>query len=145
MTLFEWLLETILIGLLAATLFHAFRLERAIGALKRDRAELEATIRQFLASTSEAEAGLEKLREAANGAARPLARQIEEARPLVEDLRLLIAHAEKIADRLDQKIREGRLASADPLPVVAPAEDEKTPRPRSQAERELLKALRMVR
>jgi|BEDMetMinimDraft_2_1075160.scaffolds.fasta_scaffold20968_2 hypothetical protein len=146
MSFFEWGLEAVLIGLLAATFFHALRLERAIGALRRDRAELEATIRQFLASTSEAEAGLEKMRLAAEGAARPLARQIELARPLAEDLRLLIEHAEKIADRLDRKIRDGRAAAAEPsLPLVPPAETPEAARPRSQAERELLKALRMAR
>ena len=33
----EWLLEIALVALLAATLFHAVRLERALGVLKRDR------------------------------------------------------------------------------------------------------------
>ena len=31
----EWLLEIALVALLAATLFHAVRLERALGVLKR--------------------------------------------------------------------------------------------------------------
>jgi hypothetical protein len=34
----QWLLELLLVGLLLATLFHALRLERALGVLKRDRA-----------------------------------------------------------------------------------------------------------
>ncbi|MGH7106927.1 MAG: DUF6468 domain-containing protein, partial [Acetobacteraceae bacterium] len=57
----EWLLEIGLIGLLAATLFHALRLERALGVLKRDRAELEALIKEFNASTREADAGIARL------------------------------------------------------------------------------------
>lgn len=147
MSLLEWGIEAVLTGLLGATLFYALRLERAIVALRRDRAELEAVIRQFLAGTAEAGAGLEKLRAAAEAAARPLARHIETARPLAEDLRLLIEHAEKVADRLDRRIREGRAAAAEPSPPLIPPAGEAPPppRPRSEAERELLKALRMVR
>ena len=40
----EWLLEIALIGLLLATMFHAVRLERALGVLKRDRAALEELV-----------------------------------------------------------------------------------------------------
>ena len=34
----QWLLELVLVLLLGTTLFHAVRLERALGVLKRDRA-----------------------------------------------------------------------------------------------------------
>ena len=47
----EWLLELALVALLAATLFHAVRLERALGVLKRDRVELQELIAGFNAST----------------------------------------------------------------------------------------------
>ena len=53
----EWLLEIVLIVLLAATLFHAVRLERALGVLKRDRAALEELVGGFNASTRQAEPG----------------------------------------------------------------------------------------
>ena len=41
----QWVLDIALIGLLAATLFHATRLERALRLLKRDRTELEELVR----------------------------------------------------------------------------------------------------
>ena len=41
MFVMEWIIELILVAMLAATLFHAVRLERALGVLKRDRATLE--------------------------------------------------------------------------------------------------------
>ena len=51
MTGMEWILEAVLAVLLAATLFHAVRLERALGVLKRDRAALEALVASFNASS----------------------------------------------------------------------------------------------
>ena len=66
----EWILELALVALLAATLFHAVRLERALGVLKRDRAALQELIAGFNASTRQAELGIERLRAAADGAGR---------------------------------------------------------------------------
>ena len=40
----EWILNILLVVMLGATLFHAVRLERALGALKRDRSALEALV-----------------------------------------------------------------------------------------------------
>jgi hypothetical protein len=134
----QWLLEIVLIALLGATLFHAVRLERALGVLRRDRALLEGLVGDFNASTRQAEAGIDRLRTAADGAGRQLARQIEAAAALKDDLTFLSQRGESLADRLDQQVRSAR-------PVLAEAEATEAPRPRSQAERELIKALRMAR
>ena len=82
----EWLLDIVLIVLLAATLFHALRLERALGVLKRDRATLQELITGFNASTQAAEQGVGRLRAAADGAGRTLARQIEAAQSLRQNI-----------------------------------------------------------
>jgi hypothetical protein len=134
----QWALELVLVGLLAATLFHAVRLERALGVLKRDRAALEDLIASFNASTRQAEAGIDRLRAAADGAGRQLARQLEASAGLKDDLTLLTQRGERLADRLDGQVRASRPLLADPEPADAA-------RPRSQAERDLLKALRMAR
>jgi hypothetical protein len=137
----EWLLEIVLIVLLTATLFHALRLERALGVLKRDRAALQELVTGFNASTRQAESGIERLRSAADGAGRQVARQIESARLVQGDLSFLIERGERLADRMDSLVRAGR-----PLAGEAPREPEpELPRLRSQAERDLLKALRLVK
>lgn len=161
----EWILEIALIAMLAATLFHALRLERALGALKRDRAVLEELIAGFDTSTRQAEHSVDRLKTAADGAGRLLARQVEQGQALRSDLQLLGERGDQLADRLDHLIRAGRsiphleqaplrLVLADVAPVAAnnqintpPATglDEPIPRLRSQAERDLLKALRMAR
>jgi len=104
----EWLLEITLIGLLAATLFHALRLERALGVLKRDRSALEELVATFNSSTRLAEQGIERLRTTADGAGRQISRQIETATGLKDDLLFLAERGERLADRLDGLVRAGR-------------------------------------
>ena len=141
----EWILELALVALLAATLFHAVRLERALGVLKRDRAQLQDLIVGFNDSTHQAELGIERLRIAADGAGRQIAHQVDAALALKDDLALLSERGDTLADRLEALVHAGRpLAGAPPrLTVVADAGGEQ--RVRSQAERDLLKALRMAR
>lgn len=145
----EILLELVLVGLLAATLFHAMRLERLLAALKRDRVALEETINGFASSTRQAEAGLERLRGVADGAGRQIARQLDEARALKDDLTFLMERGGRVADRMDTLVRSGRSlageAPALPLTPQVSGQDAESPPLRSQAERDLLKALRMAR
>ena len=197
----EWILDIGLVILLAATLFHAVRLERALGVLKRDRAALETLVATFNASTRAAESGVERLRAATDGAGRQIQRQIEAATSLKDDLTFLVQRGEGLADRMDELVRAARplggaslggaslggaslgavpagspsggsaageflARHAAPMPVPAmagAAEPVKArfpyfqppraadpapagePRVRSQAERDLLKALRMAR
>ncbi len=150
MTNAEILLETVLMVLLAATLFHALRLERALGVLKRDRAVLEQLVAGFNESTRQAEAGVDRLRMASEGAGRQVARQIEQAERLKGDLHFLADRGERLAERLEGAVRAARMlpeltlaggpAAAERVPA-APVPDSE-PRLRSQAERDLLRVLR---
>ena len=143
----EWLLEGLLIMLLAATLFHAVRLERALGVLKRDRAALQTLVEGFNTSTRQAEAGIERLRAATDGAGRQIARHIDQATALKDDLAFLTERGERLADRLDGLVRSARPLAAEPTRPTMASEPEapEAPRVRSQAERDLLRALRMAR
>jgi uncharacterized protein DUF6468 len=142
----EWLLDVVLVVLLVATLFHAIRLERALGVLKRDRAELLELIASFNASSREAEIGIERLRGAVDGAGQQIAHQVDAALALKGDLVLLIERGNQLADRMDTLVHAGRpLAGDAPRLTVVSDADAVQPRVRSQAERDLLKALRMAR
>ncbi len=155
----EWLLELALVVLLAATLFHALRLERALGVLKRDRAALEALVSGFNASTRAAEDGIARLREAADGAGRQIARHVDNAVRLKDDIEFLIDRGNRVADRLERHVREGRTSERPPEPVdesraraafpvgmedEAPAEVSSQVG-RSRAEMDLIRALRLAR
>ena len=160
----EWLLEIALVTLLAVTLFHAVRLERALGVLKRDRVALEELVGAFNSSTAAAEQGIERLRTAADGAGRQVVRHIEAASAVKDDLQFLTERGNRLADQLDQLVRAAKPLARELPPPPEPrgysiSEIQSTPaepmdasplpgsegRMRSQAERDLLKALRMAR
>jgi hypothetical protein len=142
-----WLSIAVIL-LLAVTLFHAVRLERRLGVLKRDRAALEALVKGFNDATIRAEAATARLRGAAEGAGKALSAQLEGAESLKSDLAFLLERGESLADRLDGSVRSARTATSPPPraalpePVEAP---EPEPRMRSQAERDLLRALKFAR
>jgi hypothetical protein len=171
----EWALDILLVGLLTATLFHAVRLERALGAMKRDRAALDNLVASFLASTQAAESGIERLHAATDGSGQQIQHQIDAAATLKDDLTFLVQRGEGLADRIEDCVRAARpvVATSGPSPqaaratwspqivptqMVPPAMEpspevaamerparQAEPKLRSQAERDLLKALRMVR
>ena len=154
----DWLLQIVLMVMLAATMFHAFRLERALGVLRRDRAALEELVAGFNESTRQAETGIERRRAAADGAGRQIARHVDQARSLKNDLDFLISRGEKVADHLDKAVRVKSASNAGapdslpralvpvaPLTVPLQVPEEQDSRLRSQAEKDLLRALRAVR
>ena len=142
------LLELGLIVLLGATLFHALRLERALSVIRRDRAELDLLLRGFNDSTRQAENATGRLRNAAEGAGKHVARQIEAAANLKDDLVALIERGERLADRMDTLVRPPREPEPHARRYTPPDPDQAEPgntRVRSQAERDLLRALRVTR
>jgi hypothetical protein len=142
----EWFLELALVVLLAATLFHAVRLERALGVLKRDRVQLQELVACFNASTRQAEVGIERLHAAADSAGIQIARQVDAALSLKDDLTLLIDRGNRLADRLESLVHASRPLTAEaPRLTVVSDNEPAEPRVRSQAERDLLKALRKAR
>ena len=84
-------------------------------------------------------------------AGRQVARQIDSAKALKDDIGFLSERGERVADRLDALVRAARPLTAEaPRQVVAPNTQPEADLPgmsrvRSQAERDLLKALRMAR
>ena len=154
MTGIEWILELGLVVLLLVTMIHARRLERALGVLKQDRAMLQALVAEFNDSAGAAERGIERLRDAAESAGRQLTAQAEAARGLKDDLAFLATRGETLADRLEVAVKASKLAPAGQTQpphlrsVDAPAHsDAAMPavRQRSQAERDLMHALRLAR
>jgi len=161
----QWVLEIGLSGLLIATLVHAVRLGRALALLRRDRGPLEELMQAFAVSTREAQAGVDQLRQTADGAGRRIAQQIEVAGALRDDLAYMTDRAERLADRLDLAVRGSRpydtaRSSEPPARPVAPIQpgfvampggretagqqDAGSPvKVRSQAERDLMQALRL--
>ena len=148
----EWLLEGALVLLLSVTLFHAVRLERALGVLRRDRVGLEALVAGFHESTRLAEDGAERLRLAAEIAGKQITRQVERANGLKDDLVFLTERAEKLADALERRVADARTTKSErlvqPGSMSGPGDglpaDRSAPA-RSKAERDLIRALKLGR
>ena len=109
----EWTVEIILVALLAATLYQALRLERALGVLKRDRASLESLVVGFNTSTTQAESGIQQLRAAADGTGRQIETQLARSTSLKDDLVFLTERADRLADRLETLVRSARPLTQD--------------------------------
>jgi hypothetical protein len=155
----QWVLEIGLMGLLIATLIQAVRLGRALAVLKRDRAPLEALVNGFSGGMRDAQDGIDRLRQAADGAGKRLAQQIESGNALRDDLAYIMDRAERLADRLDHAVQATR-AYEPPVRPISPVQNgfvaasmqremgssremNEAPKMRSQAERDLLHALRL--
>ena len=138
MTGMEWTLEIVLVVLLGATLFQAIRLERALGVLKRDKASLESLVVGFNTSTHQAESGIQRLRAAADGAGRQIESQLAKSVSLKDDLAFLTERGDRLADRLDTLVRSAR-------PLAETRSETDAPKGASQAEKNLLQALRLAR
>ncbi len=137
-------LDVVLAALLALTLAFGLRMRRALDGIRADRAALETSVAGFAAGTSDAEASVAKLRDAAEGAGRAVAQRAEAGRRVADDLALLIERGERLADRLEAAVRAARpLAAAEPQSAARAAARE--PAVRSQAERDLMRALQLVR
>lgn len=133
----EWLAQLAVILLLAVALPLVLRLERALAAVRRDRAALDGSAGSLTEATRLAEAASIRLRAAAEGGGRQLAERLAAVEPLRDDLRYLIERAEGMADRLEALVRAARPLAQDLPEPPAPEESG-----RSQAERSLLRALR---
>ncbi|MBR0643453.1 DUF6468 domain-containing protein [Plastoroseomonas hellenica] len=143
MSAFEWGLQLVLLLLLGAAIPFVIRLERGLSALRRDRGALDGSAQGLAEAASAADATLRRLRATAEEEIRQLDERAGAAERLRDDLRYLTERAESLADRLDVLVRAARPLAAEATPAAPATED--TAAPRSQAERDLMRALRMAR
>src|SRR4051812_36236766 len=144
----DWVLELVLVGLLGVTLVHAIRLERALRGVRSDRAALSEAIAGFDTSARQAELGVGRMQAVAADAAALIGKTVDRASTLKDDLLFLTERGEVLADRLEAVVRTARAVAPAPVMAEARAPIPVAPEPqvkvRSQAERDLLLALRSV-
>lgn len=148
MTMLEWSAQGLLLLLLAAAIPFVIRLERSLAALRRDRGALETSAAGFTEATRQAEGTLVRLRAIAEMAGKTVEERAKAAEALRDDLRDLAERAEIAADRLERALRAARNAPAESRPApTEPSVEEAALKSsmRSQAERDLLQALRVAR
>lgn len=144
-------LDGLVAALLVVAIVLAMILNRRFARLGRDRAEFATLAQEFNAALARAEGSVARLKTTAAG----LEAENRRAEVHEDDLRQLIERAEALGDRLEAAVRAvrphpatvvaigtrpGAAAAANPPAGAAPAGA-----PRSEAERDLLQALRFKR
>jgi hypothetical protein len=146
--LVSFVLNVILIGLLATGIACALRLSRQLAALRASHSEMESFVANFSATVQRAEAGVRGLKQAARNDGDLLEKQIEKAQAMRDELHFLIESADKIANRLSATASSavtGPQTPATPASVSA-KQTPSNPTPgmaaTTTAERELMQALK---
>lgn len=97
-------LELTLTVLLAATLAYCIVLERRLAAVRRGQDGLKTTIGELNGAIANAGASLRALKAAAGEAAETLDDRLRRARAVADELSVLSASGERIAQRFDRAV-----------------------------------------
>lgn len=138
-------LDILIAVLLIATLVYAFMLNRRLNDLRKDRAHLEAVVIAFRDATATAEASIQKLKNYSDKAAHGVDEVLGRAQAVKDDLSFLIERANGLADRLEDGVRKTRPNDPAFRPGSGAEPEDPAAAARSEAERELLRALQSVR
>ncbi len=161
---FALIMDMLIAVLLVATIAYAVMLNRRLSDLRKDQSELEKLSERFNDATIRAEESIHKLTGSAEDMKRDVQDTLRKAEALRDDLNFLIERAGVSADKLEESVRNNRpeppaysgkkvkdtvvapaQTAAKPAMEPAPAEQEEEYKPKTDAERELLKALESVR
>lgn len=171
----DWkiVLDLLVSVLLVATIGYAVMLNQRLTSLRKNRDDLAKIIVSFNEATVRAETAIPKLRKAAEDAGQSLQERVEKAQSLRDDLAFMIERADTMANRLENAVRSARTeVRTGPATAAAPKESGRMAPPperaagassraatmaataaaadmdvdeRSEAERELLRALQSMR
>ncbi|HIC80386.1 MAG TPA: hypothetical protein EYH07_02320 [Kiloniellaceae bacterium] len=94
--------------LLVTTIGYAMVLNRKLTELRRARGDMEKLVGEFSAATGRAEGGLQALKERSVEAGDGLARRVDDACRLADEMAFLVKKGNEIADRLEVSIAESR-------------------------------------
>ena len=97
-----FIVELVLTLLLAVTLVYCILLERRLAAVRLGQDALKSTIGELNSAITNAGASLRALKAAASGAADTLDERLARARTTIDELSLLTASGERIAERFDR-------------------------------------------
>ena len=144
------LLDIFLVVLLSMAIGYGFILNRRIVALRKDQKSLDKLATKFAEATIRAEQGIIKLKSTTDGASQSLGKAVDTAGLVRDDLEFLIDRGNKLADILETDIRQTEKQQMSPGISLGNNRDGNAAafqgdKHRSQAEKELLRALQAVR
>ncbi len=155
----ELIINIIIIGLLIPTIIYAYRLNKNLTLLRQNQSSLSKLIQSLNEATYKAENSIPKLKSATQSTSGELKEVVNSAKTLKDDLTFINERADNLADRLENVIHNSRKIKEAPQPSeTAPQSSNKKQEEkgfqtqiseqdamRSEAELELLKALRAIK
>lgn len=157
----DLIINLIIIGLLIPTIIYAYRLNRNLTILRQNQNSLAKLVEALNDATFKAENSIPKLKSVTENSSSNLKEVVESAKELKDDLMFINERADNLADRLEGVIKDSRNIKETASTSKAAAnvfegnfnrlnEDEQQfnqnfEDSKSEAEMELLKALRAIK
>lgn len=120
------LLDVVIASLLVVTSVYCWRLNRKMASFRNARHELDHMLKSFDASIRQAYESVAFLKDAGSTKNLQIIREMDKVRYLANDLAFLVERGEKIADSLENSIRQNQ---AQPQRAAAP-QPQSQPQPR---------------
>lgn len=105
---FEIIINIVIIALLIPTIIFAYRLNRNLTALRENQSSLAKLIGALNDATFKAENSIPKLKSVTEHSSEDLKEVVDSAKTLKDDLLFINERADNLADRLEQVIHDGR-------------------------------------
>lgn len=155
----ELLVNLIIIGLLIPTIIYAYKLNKNLTLLRQNQKSLGKLVEALNDATFKAENSIPKLKSVTEHSSSDLKEVVDNAKELKDDLLFINQRADNLADRLENVISSSRgtvqnAAASAALTAPAFAKEETIKKTdekfsvedsRSEAEMELLRALRAIK
>ncbi len=144
----ELLINLAIIALLIPMIIYAYRLNKNLEILRQNQNSLAKLVEALNEATFKAENSIPKLKSATEHSSENLKEVVDSAKELKDDLLFINERADSLAERLEQVISDGRQfkkTDSSPQKKQIPQEEPINEDERSEAEMELLKALRSIK
>ncbi len=143
----ELIINLIIIALLIPTIIYAYRLNNNLKVLRQNQNSLAQLVSALNEATFKAESSIPKLKSVTEHSSEGLKEVVDSAKELKDDLLFINERADNLADRLENVISTGRNLKTENVSQTkaATSQDQIDADARSEAEMELLKALRSIK
>ncbi|WP_169568907.1 DUF6468 domain-containing protein [Sneathiella limimaris] len=139
------ILDLLLILMLGACIGYCVSLSRKLSVMRDAQSELHKVAAEFDRAIVKSKLGIEELRKTSEELGGSLQKEVDEAKGLLEELKLINVSSSRIADRLQESVDGvGKKISSSQAPEAPDAEEadiSSDTEPRTDAERELLQML----
>ncbi len=144
----DLIINLAIIGLLIPTIIYACRLNKNLEILRQNQSSLARLVESLNDATIKAENSIPKLKTATQNTSGELKEVVNSAKNLKDDLMFINERADSLADRLENVIHNSRKIETNnntKEETISPSVSSDENMSRSEAELELLKALRSIK